>query len=41
MVYPKSKKENITDNEKKVIRKLVEELMNELRRKKDEESKKL
>ena len=37
MVYPKSKKENITDNEKKVIRKLVEELKNELRRKKDEE----
>ncbi|MFC2141175.1 type II toxin-antitoxin system RelE/ParE family toxin [Acidobacteriota bacterium] len=36
MVYPKSKKENITDNEKKVIRKLVEELKNELRRKKDE-----
>jgi len=36
MVYPKSKKENITDNEKKVIRKLVEELKNELRRKKNE-----
>jgi hypothetical protein len=41
MVYPKSKKENITDNEKKVIRKLVEELKNELRRKKDEESERL
>jgi hypothetical protein len=36
MVYPKSKKENITENEKKVIRKLVEELKNELRRKKNE-----
>jgi hypothetical protein len=36
MVYPKSKKENITGNEKKVIKKLVEELKNELRRKKNE-----
>jgi len=36
MVYPKSKKENITADEKKAIRKLVQELKNELRRKKDE-----
>jgi hypothetical protein len=36
MVYPKSKKENITDDEKKAISKLVQELKNELRRKKDE-----
>jgi hypothetical protein len=33
MVYPKSKKEDISEKEKKVIRKLVDELKNELRRK--------
>ena len=34
MVYPKSKKENITGKEKNIIKKLVDELKNELRRKK-------
>lgn len=33
-VYPKTKKENITEKEKKLIRKLVGELKNELRRQK-------
>ncbi len=33
MVYPKSKKENITEREKKIIKKLAAELKNELRRK--------
>lgn len=33
-VYPKSKKENITGKEKKVLKKLVNELKNELRRNK-------
>ena len=32
MVYSKSKKDNITDKEKTVIRKLVNDLKNELRR---------
>lgn len=32
MVYPKNKKDNITDKEKNVIKKLVNELKNELRR---------
>ncbi|MDQ1351301.1 MAG: hypothetical protein QG657_1603 [Acidobacteriota bacterium] len=34
MVYPKNKKENITANEKQIIKKKVDELKNELRRKK-------
>jgi hypothetical protein len=36
MVYPKSKKENITEKEKAIIKKLVNELKNELRRKSHE-----
>lgn len=33
MAYPKSQKYNITDNEKKIIKKLVTDLKDELRRK--------
>ena len=33
VAYPKSKKENITEKEKKAIKKLVNELKDELRRK--------
>jgi len=36
MVYPKSKKENISDNEKKVIKKLTADLKDELRRNNNE-----
>jgi len=35
-VYPKSKKENISEKEKQVIKKLVDQLKDELRRKSDE-----
>ena len=33
MVYPKNQKDNITDNEKKIIKKLVTDLKDELRSK--------
>ncbi len=33
MAYPKNQKDNITDNEKKIIKKLVTDLKDELRRK--------
>lgn len=36
MAYPKNQKENISDKEKKIIKQLVTDLKNELRRKKDE-----
>lgn len=34
--YPKNQKDNISDKEKKIIKQLVTDLKNELRRKKDE-----
>ena len=33
MIYPKNQKDNITDNEKKIIKRLVANLKDELRRK--------
>lgn len=37
MAYPKNQKDNITDKEKKIIKQLVTDLKNELRRKNYEE----
>jgi hypothetical protein len=38
MAYPKNQKDNISDKEKKIIKQLVTDLKNELRRKKDEKN---
>jgi hypothetical protein len=38
MAYPKNQKDNISDKEKMIIKQLVTDLKNELRRKKDEKS---
>ena len=38
MTYPKNQKDNISDKGKKIIKQLVTDLKNELRRKKDEKN---
>lgn len=38
MAYPKNEKDNISDKEKKIIKQLVTDLKNELKRKKDEKN---